>query len=593
MNPAPAMAPHHETAPQALSDAIGAGTLGLIGVAGDRTVDTAALRLWTAELFDRAPTLAWRAGVDRGGRLRLLPVRLDGATLICIDIDDPNGTCVRVPAWAVLPAELERSLMARFSLESVLRTAGAPTGVDTVAGQLGVGSDDLARLFDQVRVRKDLQDVAYDLRVERHDTPSLEWALWRLHGSIISAPPGLVPLLAVDDTSLACFDFESERVVRWHLGDVPERAQGRVLDTDAGSFLASWAEELAARLPGLQRMGEVAERAGHLAEGKVPRGHELRPIRLASQNVIVGLAAIRHDARWEALDVQAFQTCEVPHLATHEPNRALATLVLCDAFRNGGTMEIRFDRHPERRVPASLRRYARAVGIELGAEEQAVITPEEARALFMAVTPMPSVLGNRVLSFCAASGIRPERLCYMLLEGIWSAVELEALLAWSEHAASVLRGGTDALARPDRQAEVVVGRAALMVGMLVRVLQARSSSAHGGGTILEEGGPEPIKWEILSQPPAVRLQGLEPGPLPWGDGWAGENVTVLPRPWVLPSTITEVDAVEALGHEAYVLLPKDAIAPGEAMRLLRCPDDRAALDRQVDARLARAEVGRK
>ena len=97
----------------------------------------------------------------------------------------------------------------------------------------------------------------------------------------------------------------------------------------------------------------------------------------------------------------------MPHVATHEANRALAALTLCDAFQNGGTMEIRFDRdarfmqdgkpityhgHPEKAVPASLRRFGRTVGVTLGAEDPRAITPAEARELFLAITPMPAEL---------------------------------------------------------------------------------------------------------------------------------------------------------------------------------------------------------
>ena len=121
----------------------------------------------------------------------------------------------------------------------------------------------------------------------------------------------------------------------------------------------------------------------------------------------------------------AWQTCEVPHVATHEANRGLAALTLCDAYRNGGTMEIRFDwpgqvrvgdksvryaGHVEGQVPASLRRYARTVGVTLGTHDRGAIFPDEARALFLAVTPMPASLAARATTAMSDYGIPPERL---------------------------------------------------------------------------------------------------------------------------------------------------------------------------------------
>jgi hypothetical protein len=71
--------------------------------------------------------------------------------------------------------------------------------------------------------------------------------------------------------------------------------------------------------------------------GRLPRGWVERPVQLACQNVIIGLSAFAHDAEFDGLRVPAYLTCEVPHLATHEGNRALCALMLCDAYHSGGT----------------------------------------------------------------------------------------------------------------------------------------------------------------------------------------------------------------------------------------------------------------
>jgi hypothetical protein len=116
----------------------------------------------------------------------------------------------------------------------------------------------------------------------------------------------------------------------------------------------------------------------------VKGGLIVRPVRIACQNVIVGLAAIAQDSSFDGLSAVAWQTCEVAHVAANETNGALATSTRCDALQNGGTMEIRFDRkarvnlhgedhffdgHPGNAVPASLRRFGRVVGVELGVDD--------------------------------------------------------------------------------------------------------------------------------------------------------------------------------------------------------------------------------
>ena len=264
-----------------------------------------------------------------------------------------------------------------------------------------------------------------------------------LEAGAVEPPPNLLPQAAVDERSIACVvcrpqtaDEDFEPVVRRFLSDVARQHQAALLDVDAYQYLESIDYELAARPSGLKRiLDEIgpAYAESHLKHEKRPRTFVLRPIRIACQNVIVGLAAVAQEASIDGLAVLAWQTCEVPHVATHEANRALAVITLCDAFQNGGTMEVRFDHpatlnvdgkkvryagHPEGAVPASLRRFARTVGVQLGAEEPASISPREARELFRAITPMPDELRERVDTAVASAGIKPERLYYSLLKPI-------------------------------------------------------------------------------------------------------------------------------------------------------------------------------
>ena len=113
----------------------------------------------------------------------------------------------------------------------------------------------------------------------------------------------LAPLLVVDEKSFACVvasDLDGAgilgegTVVRWHLDSDRQDLQAAVLDIDAFQYAESVAEELEARQRGLQRMlyeiGPAYE-LQYLAADKRPRDFVIRPVRIACQNVIVGLAA--------------------------------------------------------------------------------------------------------------------------------------------------------------------------------------------------------------------------------------------------------------------------------------------------------------
>jgi len=453
---------------------------------------------------------------------------------------------------------------------------------------------------------------------------SLEWAEAVIDESAWPLLPNLVPLHQIDERSFACViasDVDAGsplpgegRVVRWHLEARSSELQAALLDTDCELYLESVADELKHRPEGLRLMLEVigpAYEESHIAREKRPRDFVVRPLRIACQNVIVALAAFAQEAQFDGLAVQAWQTCEAPHIATHEANRALAVTTLCDAFQNGGTMEIRFDRyawirrdgkqielrgHPEGQVPASLRRFARTVGVEVG-REPARISPTEARELFRAVTPMPDGLRDRFDWAVANLGIGPERLCYTLLKPVWRDIELDFLLGTSARVRSILAGGADWTDRDARQAESEACRAALMAGMLYRRLNATDAAASDGGVRVIEGSTVGVAWEVLDEPGAVRFTGLNTEePLPWlgrhlrpGTG----SLTLLPRSMVTDATLAA--AVElSVDQLVGIVVPRDTELPQipDGLLVLECPDRVRDIDRVIEEKLLTARISR-
>lgn len=433
----------------------------------------------------------------------------------------------------------------------------------------------------------------------------------------IALPAGLLPLAIVDEASVAVVALKqigkrtaAGSVLRWFLTTVHPKHQLALLDVDPLLYISSLDEELGSRAAGLDRMLDdigPAYETTHLSQDKRPRDFIVRPVRIACQNVIVGLAAIAQDSSFDGLSVAAWQTCETPHVVTHEANRALAALTLCDAFQNGGTMEIRFDRpariakdgrsqdiggHPEGAVPASLRRFARTVGVDVGGTDRAAITPHEARALFLAVTPMPARLLARVLDAVDRHGMTPERLCFTLLSQTWREVELDFILALSSRAGSILEGGCSWDRRSARQTEMEICREALMVGMLYRRLNSLEGNEPSDGAGPAEDLSVGVEWEVLPDIGAVRFDALQIGAaLPWIEGVeSSRSVTVLPRitvPPDLPELIARTEGAVALALPGDTRTSKLDLVP-----VLRCPDRTADLDRQVEAKLLTSRIAR-
>jgi hypothetical protein len=465
-------------------------------------------------------------------------------------------------------------------------------------------SDVLSGRYPQV-----LRGLVYDLCSDSAE--DLPWALDALEGAATPAPPELIPFMPVDDRSFACVvcrrvdgpkppDFG--KVVRWHLDSVPEWAQRQVLDSGVREYLAAMAEDLAAREQGLKLIDRIIEKynASHGSTGTRPRHYHERPIRIAVQNVIIGQAAIRHDDMFNGLSARVWQTCQVPHVAAHEGSRALAALTLGEAFRSGGTMEIRFDQHPEGKVPAVLRQFARTRGIQLGAHDPQAIHPTEARELLWAVTEMPIELRGRLRQLTDEGHLTPERACFVLLSGIWLPIELDFLAATSSRLPSLLRGGTDPRCRPARQAEIAVCRAAHMLGVLFKRLSAPDDRADVAEKVpVHEDARNRISWQILPQIGAVRLRAEGLGQLPWMKAQcekAGSDnaFLVFPR-----DTLTDRDFAEAStlakgdeGAVAFLCPDGERISVPRHVSLMTCPDTVETIDRSIERRLLVSRVGR-
>jgi hypothetical protein len=604
-----------------------------------------------------------------------------GASLACLDVasaDGPPGTGPAVYEVSqdthAPPTRLAASLDAWWHVASddaLVRTAdalarlfGIPLEADALTGMLNLPqADQPAALAGLIGVRisdelaawlafphPQLRELQYRFLLDPTEPPGLLWALLQLDRAACPPPRFLLPIMPTDEQSFACVRCHPEpgwpaadsdqhlqapvrarlarlpagRVVRWHLGWVPGRALGELLDVDVTSYLNTAAAVLASRPAGRARAAEIAEEfdASHGQAGALPRAFDLQPRRVAVQNVVLGRTAFRYDSDTDSLAVPVWLTTEAPHVGAHAGDRALAIVNLCEAFKAGTTMELRFDEHPERQVPAALRQYARTLSVPIGADDPVAVTPAEARALFLAAAQFPDDLRLRVEQTAATGEMTPERLCYLALSGTWRPVELDLLLGCTARAGLILTGGVDPLARVARAADLSWCRAAVMIGMLHarlgvvgdppgRVADAFEDERHHvTWSVLPAAGMVQFTRTVDDQGPSAREQPdqrpdhLEPcWTLPWTDPddepatlSVAQPLIVMARDRVDEADLAALTGLSASGARA-LLVPAD-YEPTRAMRLpagaylLRCPDSRRTLDVGIERRLLAAKVGR-
>ena len=226
------------------------------------------------------------------------------------------------------------------------------------------------------------------------------------------------------------------------------------------------------------------------------------------------------------------------------------------------------------------------------------ISPAEARDLFLAVSPMPDELRMRCEELFDQGILSPERLCFTLMAGVWTAIELEYILSISSRAGTILRGGSADPTDSGAAAEMEVCRAALLVGMLQRHVDGQDAASGPTRVRVFEDGQQRISWNVLASVGAVVIEGA-PNAMPWNlsvaDSRRADAMICIPRGLPIPPDLELLCELQEQYPEAVValLVPADmADALPEGAPVMRCPDRLADLDADIERRLAGLRVGR-
>jgi hypothetical protein len=117
-----------------------------------------------------------------------------------------------------------------------------------------------------------------------------------------------------------------------------------------------------------------------------------------------------------------------------------ALFILCDAYRYGSTMEIRFTKNVEDGwVPLTLIAMADALEIELENIGEGIITPKESRMLFIALTGFSVEATNKINEITINGLVSPEHICCLIHSNSYSLEKIEEILLTEENPGLILK----------------------------------------------------------------------------------------------------------------------------------------------------------
>ena len=180
----------------------------------------------------------------------------------------------------------------------------------------------------------------------------------------------------------------------------------------------------------------------HSKGGKLPRSHDWRPYRYCIQDVVFGMTVVRHERVYNCLEIDVFLTAKIQEYDVLAGAQALAVFLLSEAYKCGGTMELRFKGG---HIPEELQSLAARYNVDLGAGTS--ISSLAAKKFYAVLTGFNAAVQERLAEMELSGAISMSRACYSVHHGIWTREQVEMIVLGSQRPDSLLSGSAQPVAQ--------------------------------------------------------------------------------------------------------------------------------------------------
>lgn len=206
-------------------------------------------------------------------------------------------------------------------------------------------------------------------------------------------------------------------------------------------------------------------------KNKIPKNYIYRPYRWCSKDIVFSLLVVRHNRQGNYIEADVCLIANPPQYTENSGAKVAMGFLLSEAYKCSGSMEIAFTKNVEGgRVPAYICDLAIDLGVKLKHVFEGHITPFEARQFYMEIVGFSAIVKERIMKLAVDNVLSPERVCFMVIGGVWTLAEAEAIIMSNKHPERVLLS----LSTPDDRIlylnDIQVARSAILGGVLDRKL---------------------------------------------------------------------------------------------------------------------------
>lgn len=520
--------------------------------------------------------------------------------------------------------------------EQVTKAGNVPLeGINQVEAILGVKLPDEYKVFLNRYGAITIGDLRiYGISYPADSEPSVLWALKGLWKAFPEIPKNLIPIRDLSSSgAVACIQCpipESNNtdapIVLWKFDYEPNEERIVFLSEGFATYLSQTLIEIKHRKAAFSVLEKHVSQfeIDYLSVGKLPRNYVWRPYRFCSQDVVLGLTVVRHSVDNNCLEVDVCMTSDVLEFEEGIGVKITTSFLLSEAYKCGGSMEIRFSENVEGgRVPSAICDLAEKYGVPLSYITEGRITPSEARLLYLAISEFSMPLRDLIESMFQQGRLSIERPCYALYHGLWTRAQIENILLGSPRPESVLGGDSWPEQRHLYLNDLKHASAAVMGGVLDRKLAKRDRN-NGSEALDLEDDVRPIDIHFNPDYYAKVYSCNESFFVPWGQDQtaplveSGNEIIVLLRVYDieditrhLPHDIqvakglTQRTNNSGKSHNVYILVPRDFEdlprnfrdnlvfdAADYGVGILVCPETLVSLEADGSKRLASSRIMR-
>lgn len=229
---------------------------------------------------------------------------------------------------------------------------------------------------------------------------------------------------------------------------------------------------------------------------KLPKNYDFRPYRWCSRDIVFSLMVVRHNRHGNYLEVDVCLITNPPQFIENSGARVALGFLLSEAYKCGGSMEIVFTKNVEGgRVPAYICDLAIEMEVKLKHVFEGHITPFEARQLYLGLVGFSAKAKEKIMKMAVEGKISPERICFVVIGGIWTLPEAESIILGNKHPERILGSTTEPSDRHLYLMDLAISRTAILGGSLDRKM-LKTELVEDGEIVESEDEEFPVEIDF-------------------------------------------------------------------------------------------------